>query len=128
MSEPDEPDRLKSLGDRLERARRGQAGPRRESGGGADQSSGAAMGLGFRIGLELVVAVCVGVAIGWAIDRSFGTKPWGLLVFLFLGIGAGMTNVYRVVRRLGMGVGYKERKPGQTAPGAQTSDWDDDED
>ena len=126
MSEPDEPDRLKSLGDRLERAQRGQAGPRRGPGGGADQSSRAAMGLGFRIGLELVVAVCVGVAIGWAIDRYFGTRPWGLLVFLFLGIGAGMSNVYRVVRGLGMGVGLKERGPKARDPRA--SDWDDEED
>jgi ATP synthase protein I len=126
LSEPNEPDQLKALGERLERARRGQARPGRASGGGADQSSRAALGLGFRIGLELMVAVVVGVAIGWAIDRWFGTKPWGLLVFLFLGIGAGMSNVYRVVRGLGMGVGYKER--GSVTPPHELTDWDRDED
>jgi len=85
------------------------------------------MGLGFRIGLELVVAVFVGFAIGWAIDHWFGTKPWGLLVFLFLGIGAGLTNVYRVVKGLGMGVGYKVGTP-PTAPRAkdERDDWDED--
>ncbi len=89
------------------------------------------MGLGFRIGLELVVAVFVGVAIGWAIDRWLGTRPWGLLVFLFLGIGAGMTNVYRVVKGLGMTVGYKGdgrtgAEPGKGERGK--GEWDDDED
>lgn len=89
------------------------------------------MGLGFRIGLELVVAVFVGVAIGWAIDRWLGTRPWGLLVFLFLGIGAGMTNVYRVVKGLGMTVGYKGDGPGAAGPGKgerKKVDWDEDED
>jgi ATP synthase protein I len=86
------------------------------------------MGLGFRIGLELVVAVFVGVALGWACDRWLGTRPWGLLVFLFLGIGAGMTNVYRVVKGLGMTVGYKGDAPKGAKPGNGKGDWDDDED
>jgi len=127
LSEPDEPDRLKALGERLDRARRGSEVPRPASGGGADESSRAALGLGFRIGLELVVAVFLGVAIGWAIDRWFGTKPWGLLVFLFLGIGAGMTNVYRVVRGLGMRVGYKDGGAGPRMPETREDDWDDED-
>lgn len=127
MSEPKEPDALKALGERIEQARRAHEGPRRAVQGGTDPSAGAAMGLGFRIGLELVVAVFVGFAIGWAIDHWFGTKPWGLLVFLFLGIGAGLTNVYRVVKGMGMGVGYKVGKPPST-PRARNErdDWDED--
>jgi ATP synthase protein I len=130
MTEPERPDPLAALGERLERARRARAGERRAVDGGTDQSSRAAMGLGFRIGLELVVAVFVGVAIGWAIDRWLGTRPWGLLVFLFLGIGAGMTNVYRVVKGLGMTVGYKGDgrdgpEPGKGERGK--GDWDDED-
>jgi ATP synthase protein I len=85
------------------------------------------MGLGFRIGLELVVAVFVGFALGWATDRWLGTRPWGLLVFLFLGIGAGMSNVYRVVKGLGMGVGYKGGGRAD-APGGrdEKNGWDED--
>lgn len=131
MSEPERPDPLAALGERIERARRAREGGRRASHEGADPSSRAAMGLGFRIGLELVVAVFVGVAIGWAIDRWLGTRPWGLLVFLFLGIGAGMTNVYRVVKGLGMTVGYKGDGPGAAGPGKgerKKVDWDEDED
>jgi ATP synthase protein I len=131
MTEPERPDPLTVLGERLERARRAQQSGRRASGGETDESSRNAMGLGFRIGLELVVAVFVGVAIGWACDRWLGTRPWGLLVFLFLGIGAGMTNVYRVVKGLGMTVGYKGDAPNGAKPDKSErgkSDWDDDED
>jgi ATP synthase protein I len=128
MSEPTEPDALKALGARIEEARRAQEGPRRAiQGGEPDPSAGAAMGLGFRIGLELVVAVFVGFAIGWAIDHWFGTKPWGLLVFLFLGIGAGLTNVYRVVKGMGMGVGYKVGTPPAAPRTRDEQDgWDED--
>ena len=131
MTEPERPDPLTVLGERLERARRARESGRRAPDGEADQSSREAMGLGFRIGLELVVAVFVGVAVGWAIDRWLGTRPWGLLVFLFLGIGAGMTNVYRVVKGLGMTVGYKGDAPAGAGPGKSErgkGDWDDDED
>jgi ATP synthase protein I len=131
MTEPERPDPLTVLGERLEKARRAREGARRASVEERDPSSGAALGLGFRIGLELVVAVFVGVAIGWACDRWFGTRPWGLLVFLFLGIGAGMTNVYRVVKGLGMTVGYKGGAPTGAKPGESErgkGDWDDDED
>jgi ATP synthase protein I len=131
MTEPERPDPLAALGERLERAQRARESGRRVNDQASDQSSRAAMGLGFRIGLELVVAVFVGVALGWAIDRWLGTRPWGLLVFLFLGIGAGMTNIYRVVKGLGMTVGYKGDGRGSAEPGKSErgkADWDDDED
>jgi ATP synthase protein I len=131
MTEPERPDPLAALGERLERARRARESGRRVNDQASDQSSRAAMGQGFRIGIELVVAVFFGVAVGWAIDRWLGTRPWGLLVFLFLGIGAGMTNVYRVVKGLGMTVGYKGNGRGSAEPGKSERgkvDWDDDED
>jgi ATP synthase protein I len=127
MTEPERPDPLAALGERIEKARRAQAGKQRSREAETGPSSKAGMGLGFRIGLELVVAVAVGVGLGWAFDRWLGTRPWGLLVFVFLGIGAGMSNVYRVVKGLGMGVGYKGG--GQSgAPGGREakSDWDED--
>ena len=34
--------------------------------------------------------------IGWLIDRWFGTAPAGLLVMLFLGIGAAFTQIIRI--------------------------------
>jgi len=104
---------LKELGDRLERARASRPGAPRPPGGGARD----ALGFGLRIGLELVVAVVVSVGIGWAIDSWLGTKPAAMAVFFFLGVGAGMWNVYRAVKGMGMAVGVR-----------RGADWNDDED
>jgi ATP synthase protein I len=34
--------------------------------------------------------------IGWVIDRFAGTTPFGLLVMLFLGFGAAISQVLRI--------------------------------
>jgi ATP synthase protein I len=56
--------------------------------------------LAYRIGMELVVATVVGGFIGWYLDKYFDTKPWLLLTFLLLGIGAGFKNVLRSAKIL----------------------------
>jgi len=61
-----------------------------------DDRSPSALGLAFRVATELVIAVAFGVGAGWALDRWLGTSPWLLLVFIFLGMGAGILNVYRI--------------------------------
>ncbi|MGH6893113.1 MAG: AtpZ/AtpI family protein [Dongiaceae bacterium] len=53
-------------------------------------------GVGYRMSIELVVGICVGLGIGWLIDRLMGTKPWFMLVFMFLGLAAGIFNVVRL--------------------------------
>lgn len=55
--------------------------------------------IGFRIGAELLSAVVVGAAIGYVADDFFGTRPWLMAVFLFLGGAAGVLNVYRLARQ-----------------------------
>jgi ATP synthase protein I len=52
-------------------------------------------GLAMRLGADFVAGVVVGAAIGWGIDRLFGTTPWGLIVFLMLGFAAGVLSVMR---------------------------------
>ena len=39
--------------------------------------------------------MAVGAGLGWIIDRVAGTSPFGLIVFLLLGFGAGVLNVMR---------------------------------
>lgn len=56
------------------------------------------LGLGFRIAVDLLAGVVVGVGMGLALDRWLGTSPWFLLLFLTLGFAAGMTNMLRSVR------------------------------
>ena len=95
---------LKSLGERLAKARGGLP-PKLAARGAAPNQN--ALAFGLRIGVELVVAVVVSVAIGWAIDSWLGTKPAAMVVMFFLGVGAGMWNVYRAVVGMGMKVGVR---------------------
>jgi ATP synthase protein I len=62
-----------------------------------------AMGLAFRVSVELVSALAVSVGVGWLIDRWLGTGPWAMVVMFFFGAAAGILNVYRAVEGLGFG-------------------------
>jgi ATP synthase protein I len=105
MSESTPPDPLARLGEEIDKARAGRV---RRQPQVADRSTlQQGLGLGFRIGIELVVAVVVATAIGWAIDRWLGTRPWGMIVLFFMGVAAGMLNVYRAVTGTGRAVGYR---------------------
>ena len=53
-------------------------------------------GIGLRVGIELVSALVVAVAIGWGLDRLFGTRPILMAVFVLLGGAAGVLNVWRL--------------------------------
>ena len=61
---------------------------------GTDTSS---LGVGLRVGVELVSALAVAVAIGWALDHWLHTLPLFLVLFVLLGGVAGVLNVWRVV-------------------------------
>ena len=56
-------------------------------------------GIGLRLGVEMVSALVVAIAIGYGLDRAFGTKPILLLVSLPLGVAAGVLNVWRLFGR-----------------------------
>ena len=99
MSEGGPSDPLTRLGAGLDQARSRQG--QRRSGEGGGSSFGGALGFGLRIGIELVAALAVGLALGWVCDRFLGTRPWGLIVFFFLGAGAGMMNVFRATKGFG---------------------------
>ena len=99
---PADPSSPKRFEERLRAARESQR-PRTRSGPGAAPSS--ALGVGLRLGIELVSAVVVGVGIGWLLDRWLGTQPWLLILFFMLGAGAGMLNVVRAADRLKIGKG-----------------------
>jgi ATP synthase protein I len=68
---------------------------RREEGKGARSSSTAGYGQALKLSSEFIAGIAVGAGLGWAIDRMAGTSPWGLIVFLLLGFGAGILNVLR---------------------------------
>ncbi|NOX20821.1 MAG: AtpZ/AtpI family protein [Nitrospirae bacterium] len=48
--------------------------------------------------LNVVAATFVGLAIGYGLDRLFGTSPYLTFIFLILGIIAGFRELYRFAR------------------------------
>ena len=59
-----------------------------------------AMGTAFKISTELVAAVAVGTIIGFILDKTFGTKPWLILIFFFVGVIAGIINVFKSAKNM----------------------------
>ena len=50
-----------------------------------------------QIGTMLVAPMVAFGAIGWWLDRRFGTKPWWMLAGLILGMIGGFVNFFRLV-------------------------------
>ena len=66
--------------------------------GGGDDPVGAMSpwALGLRAGADLVAALAVAVAIGWALDRWLHTRPWLMILFIPLGGAAGIRSIWRL--------------------------------
>jgi len=119
------PDPLARLGDRIDKARAERV--QRQPTAISPSTTQHGLGLGLRIGIELVVAIGVATGLGWAIDRWFGTRPWGIVVLFFFGVAAGMLNVYRAVTGITAPVGYRQPNEGDSQAPAVKDKWDDDE-
>jgi ATP synthase protein I len=63
----------------------------------AGRAQSSAMGIGLRVGIELVAALVVGVGIGWLLDHWLHTTPLFIAVFVLLGGAAGVLNVWRTM-------------------------------
>jgi ATP synthase protein I len=50
------------------------------------------------IGMSFVFALAIGFGAGYWIDGLIGTRPWLTFVGFFLGVAAGVLNVYRVMQ------------------------------
>ena len=109
MSDDRPSDALARLSKRLDKAR---AQDRERPAGDGANSAGQqqALGVGFRIGIEFVVAIVIATGLGWAFDRALGTKPFAMIVMFFLGVATGMLNVYRAITGQGAAVGFRRRR------------------
>tara|TARA_Y100001970_G_scaffold282426_1_gene395254 strand:+ start:357 stop:632 length:276 start_codon:yes stop_codon:yes gene_type:complete len=58
------------------------------------------IGTAFKLSTELISAVAVGTIIGFILDNTFGTKPWLILIFFFVGVIAGITNVVKSAKNM----------------------------
>ena len=123
MSDDRPSDALARLSAELDKAR-AQKFERSTAGDGDNAGQQRALGIGFRIGIEFVVAIVVATGLGWAFDRALGTKPFAMIVMFFLGVATGMLNVYRAVTGVRGSVGYRSSDAGTAAPKGQ---WDDED-
>ena len=65
-----------------------------------DKNPPSSIGTAFKLSTELVSAVAVGTIIGFILDNTFGTKPWLILIFFFVGVVAGIMNVIKSAKNL----------------------------
>jgi len=106
-------------GDELERRRRdleaSLATRRTDRLEGKDEARAApGYGQALKLSSEFIAGVVVGVGLGWIIDRVAGIAPWGLIVGLLLGFGAGILNVLRSAGLASQfGQGGKPGEPGK---------------
>jgi ATP synthase protein I len=93
--EPLRPDpRLQSLDKRLDAA---QAQEDVRTGRNTPHAKGHSQGM--RVVSELIGGPLGGAIIGWVLDRLLGTKPWLLLVMLFVGFAVAVRNIYRISKQ-----------------------------
>ena len=65
-----------------------------------NSQNSSSIGAAFKLSTELVSAVAVGTIIGFILDKTFGTKPWLILIFFFVGVIAGITNVIKSAKNM----------------------------
>lgn len=101
-SRPDDRAENNIRDDELERRRReleASLATRRPAGREGEESTGSNGSTGYgqaiKLSSEFIAGIAVGIGLGWFVDRLAGTSPWGLIVFLLLGFGAGILNVLR---------------------------------
>lgn len=58
----------------------------------------------------VAASILVGVWLGHAFDAWAGTKPWGLLVGLFLGIGTAIRETLALLKKINSDDGGEDRK------------------
>ena len=63
-------------------------------------SNAASLGKALKISTELVAAVVAGSTIGFLLDNWFGTKPLLIICFFFMGVAAGILNVFRSAKKM----------------------------
>ena len=65
-----------------------------------DKNPPSSIGTALKLSTELVSAVAIGTIIGFILDKTFGTTPWLIIIFFFLGVAAGIVNVFRSAKNM----------------------------
>ena len=64
-----------------------------------DRAQWRLLAMASTIGLSMVFATFIGLALGYWLDKVFDTSPWLTLIFLVVGIIAGFRNIYIIGKR-----------------------------
>lgn len=86
--------RLRDFEERLAKKTRIDGGPKPMA--SHDQAH-----LAWRMVIELVAGLGIGFGIGFGLDKLFGTMPFLLILFIFLGFAAGVKTMMRTAAELG---------------------------
>ena len=87
---------LKEISARLKIAKKNIRGVEQKEVG----SNAASLGKALKISTELVAAVVVGSTIGYILDSWFDTKPLLIICFFFIGVAAGILNVFKSAKKM----------------------------
>lgn len=68
------------------------------------------IGRASTVGIALVIATAVGYFLGQWADRAWGIAPWGTVVGVLLGAGAGFQQLFELVRELNREEERRERE------------------
>ena len=63
-----------------------------------NQNNTSSLGSAFKLSTEMVASVFVGTIIGFILDNWFDSKPWLMIIFFFIGVTAGILNVFRAAK------------------------------
>jgi len=85
-------DALKAFSDKLN----AQKKPYQEPEASHDRSG---MAEGLRHASEFSAAIIAGAFLGYLVDKFAGSGPWGLLIGLIFGFGAGVMNIVRAAKQ-----------------------------
>ena len=88
--------KIKEIATRLEIAKKSIKNMRNNNQG----SNAASLGKALKISTELVAAVVVGSIIGFLLDGWFDTKPLLTICFFFMGVAAGILNVFKSAKKM----------------------------
>lgn len=98
MADAPDPDRLRALEERIAKAK----GAKVLSSGSGPTGKGFSQGeAAWRMVLELVTGMLIGLGIGFGLDRVFGTQPIFLIVFVMLGFAAGIKTMLGTAAQMG---------------------------
>ena len=94
MTDPDQKERMAQLEAKIEAAKLAQAPKPR-----VDEHYSAA-NLAWRMVIELVAGLGIGFGIGYGLDILFGTIPLFMVLFVLLGLAAGIKTMLRSAKEI----------------------------